>query len=69
VDPHKLKATAWDLRPSAAGSSIGFSGTNDAHRLMPLPFYQLPVLGETGLQATNGGLPVSWQHFRPPLTV
>jgi radial spoke head protein 9 len=21
-----------------------------------------------GLQATNGALPVSWQHFRPPVT-
>ena len=28
-----------------------------------------PNLNFYGLQATNGGLPVSWQHFRPPLTV
>jgi hypothetical protein len=51
--PHRLKATAWHLRGSPGGVAIGFSGTNDQHRLLPQHVRQLP-LPDRGLAATNG---------------
>ena len=38
--PHRLRATAWHIaeRPGSSGlhKTVGFSGTNDMHRLLPL---------------------------------
>ena len=34
--PSRLKTTAWQLRPADGSACCGFSGTNDAHRLLPL---------------------------------
>ena len=53
--PHRLKATAWHLRPPPGGSCIGFSGTNDQHRLLPLHVKQRQLPGSK-LQATNGDM-------------
>lgn len=54
----QLKASAWDLRSprrpkGTAGRCNGFSGTNDAHRLLPLQVEQHEH-PEKELQATNG---------------
>ena len=51
--PQRLKATAWHLRPPELGSCVGFSGTNDQHRLLPLHVHQHPLHG-SALEATNG---------------
>lgn len=51
--PHRLVATSWDLADSPNGRVVGFSGTNDNHRLLPLSVRQhLEV--EERLRATNG---------------
>eukprot|EP00037_Helgoeca_nana_P031742 m.409107 g.409107 ORF g.409107 m.409107 type:complete len:3050 (+) comp28456_c0_seq1:346-9495(+) len=49
----RLKATAWHLRPPDGGVCVGFSGTNDQHRLLPVFAKQHP-LSDPALQATNG---------------
>jgi hypothetical protein len=51
--PNRLKATAWHLRPPVGGSCVGFSGTNDQHRLLPSHVHQHPLIG-SALEATNG---------------
>jgi hypothetical protein len=49
--PQRLVASAWHL---AAGQSVvGFSGTNDNHRLLPLQVKQA-TLEEPLLKGTNG---------------
>ncbi|KAL4434355.1 hypothetical protein ABPG75_000796 [Micractinium tetrahymenae] len=51
--PSRLVATSWDLADTPGGRVVGFSGTNDNHRLLPLQVRQhLEV--EPGLRATNG---------------
>jgi hypothetical protein len=60
--PQRLRATAWHMRGTAAdgdvadgaaGTAVGFSGTNDQHRLLPLHVRQAP-LPVAELEATNG---------------
>ena len=51
--PKRLKATAWHLRAADGGTCVGFSGTNDQHRLLPLHMKQIP-LPDAKLKATNG---------------
>jgi hypothetical protein len=50
---HRLTATAWHLANNAAGAVVGFSGTNDHHRLLPLQVQQAEA-GDAQLQGTNG---------------
>jgi hypothetical protein len=51
--PQRLVASAWHLADNPSGCVVGFSGTNDNHRLLPLQVKQhLEV--ETTLRATNG---------------
>ncbi len=61
--PQRLGASAWDL--AAAGDRVvGFSGTNDNHRLLPLRVHQAPA-EDPQLRATNGRmLHVILQHSR-----
>jgi hypothetical protein len=49
--PHRLVANSWHL--AEGGRVVGFSGTNDNHRLLPLQMHQAQ-LDEPLLQATNG---------------
>jgi hypothetical protein len=49
----RLTATAWHLADNAAGAVVGFSGTNDHHRLLPLQVQQEKPQDEQ-LQGTNG---------------
>ncbi|ETK77423.1 hypothetical protein L915_16303 [Phytophthora nicotianae] len=49
--PQRLSRTAWNL--AAGANNIGFSGTNDNHRLLPLSVTQREP-GEPSLLATNG---------------
>ena len=51
--PQRLVANAWHLADSPSGCVVGFSGTNDNHRLLPLQVKQHLAVEET-LQATNG---------------
>jgi hypothetical protein len=51
--PQRLVASAWHLADNPSGCVVGFSGTNDNHRLLPLQVKQhLEV--EDSLRATNG---------------
>eukprot|EP00882_Tetradesmus_deserticola_P025076 GHRQ01027510.1.p1 GENE.GHRQ01027510.1~~GHRQ01027510.1.p1 ORF type:complete len:136 (+),score=59.90 GHRQ01027510.1:286-693(+) len=50
---YRLTATAWHLAENAAGAVVGFSGTNDHHRLLPLQVQQAEPQDEQ-LQGTNG---------------
>ncbi|KAI9907394.1 hypothetical protein PsorP6_003621 [Peronosclerospora sorghi] len=49
--PHRLSRTAWNL--AAGKSNIGFSGTNDTHRLLPLSVTQEKQKKPT-IVCTNG---------------
>nr|KAE8935407.1 hypothetical protein PF009_g14649 [Phytophthora fragariae] len=49
--PQRLSRTAWNL--AAGDSNIGFSGTNDNHRLFPLPVTQQEP-DDPSLRKTNG---------------
>ncbi|CAI5741646.1 unnamed protein product [Hyaloperonospora brassicae] len=49
--PQRLSRTAWNL--AAGGNTIGFSGTNDNHRLLPLSVAQHEP-NEPSLRGTNG---------------
>jgi hypothetical protein len=51
--PQRLMSSAWHLAENVGGHVVGFSGTNDNHRLLPLQV-QLHVLEEQSLHATNG---------------
>lgn len=53
--PQRLACTASHLAPSRLGTSAGFSGTNDAHRLLPL-FARQTALPDAALAATNGSM-------------
>jgi hypothetical protein len=51
--PQRLVANAWNLADNSHGQVVGFSGTNDNHRLLPKQVEQhLEV--EATLRATNG---------------
>jgi hypothetical protein len=65
--PQRLVANSWHL---AEGSRVvGFSGTNDNHRLLPLQVHQAQ-LEEPMLQATNGKmLHVILKHTKGCTTV
>eukprot|EP00983_Pelagomonas_calceolata_P049565 1141567-Pelagomonas_calceolata.AAC.2 len=51
--PQRLAATAWHLADNGQGKIIGFSGTNDGHRLLPVEVHQSDP-DEATLKATNG---------------
>jgi hypothetical protein len=60
--PQRLAASAWHLADNAHNLVIGFSGTNDNHRLLPLQVHQADIR-EHSLHATNGKmLHVIMQH-------
>jgi hypothetical protein len=48
--PKTLAASAWHLAPGG----LGFSGTNDNHRLMPLPVHQAQLQDLPQVFGTNG---------------
>jgi hypothetical protein len=58
--PQRLSATSWNLAQNSAGQTVGFSGTNDNHRLLPRQVKQyLTDLDSSdpelqSLMATNG---------------
>ena len=52
--PQRLVASAWDLADNPQGKVVGFSGTNDNHRLLPLQVKQHLDVKEDTLRATNG---------------
>eukprot|EP00727_Mastigamoeba_balamuthi_P014762 m51a1_g9911 hypothetical protein (2918) ;mRNA; r:112489-126161 len=48
----RLKQSAWHLAPAG---TVGFSGTNDINRVMPLTLRPVPCIdGDTTIAATNG---------------
>ncbi len=51
--PYRLVATSWNLVDTSTGRVVGFSGTNDNHRLLPPQVSQLEP-DEHELRATNG---------------
>eukprot|EP00775_Hariotina_reticulata_P004976 gene4976-5218_t len=51
--PLRLTGTSWDLAQNAVRAVVGFSGTNDHHRLLPLPVHQAEPADEQ-LKGTNG---------------
>ncbi|KAG2496793.1 hypothetical protein HYH03_005201 [Edaphochlamys debaryana] len=51
--PQRLAASAWHLAGSGGGRVVGFSGTNDNHRLLPLQVHKAEPK-EPSLAATNG---------------
>eukprot|EP00882_Tetradesmus_deserticola_P022947 GHRQ01024959.1.p1 GENE.GHRQ01024959.1~~GHRQ01024959.1.p1 ORF type:complete len:142 (-),score=50.81 GHRQ01024959.1:17-442(-) len=52
--PQRLTRNAWHLADNAAGAVVGFSGTNDNHRLLPLQMHQADASHKPHLAATNG---------------
>ncbi|MEW5310745.1 MAG: hypothetical protein WDW38_002512 [Sanguina aurantia] len=52
--PQRLACNAWHLADNAQGMVVGFSGTNDNHRLLPLQVKQHMQEEEQALKATNG---------------
>ena len=56
--PQQLSATAWNLTNENCGPSIGFSGTNDNHKILPLQVTQYFSKNENpiwkDIQGTNG---------------
>jgi hypothetical protein len=58
--PQRLSATYWNLADNSAGQTVGFSGTNDNHRLLPRQvkqFFPVPCSSDAillSLMATNG---------------
>lgn len=51
--PQRLATSAWDLAQNPRQEVVGFSGTNDNHRLLPLSVHQ-DTPDEKLLLATNG---------------
>ncbi|KAG2492053.1 hypothetical protein HYH03_009551 [Edaphochlamys debaryana] len=51
--PQRLAASAWHLAGRGGGGVVGFSGTNDNHRLLPLQVHKAEP-EEPSLAATNG---------------
>ncbi|PNH10973.1 hypothetical protein TSOC_002217 [Tetrabaena socialis] len=52
VFPTRLAASAWHLADNDDGQVVGFSGTNDTHRLLPLQVHQMEP-PEQSLRGTN----------------
>jgi hypothetical protein len=52
--PQRLTRNAWHLADNAGGAVVGFSGTNDNHRLLPLQVHQADASHKPHLAATNG---------------
>ncbi|WIA08442.1 hypothetical protein OEZ85_007879 [Tetradesmus obliquus] len=52
--PQRLTRNAWHMADNAAGAVVGFSGTNDNHRLLPLQVQQADAAHKPHLAATNG---------------
>jgi hypothetical protein len=52
--PQRLVANAWHLADNPGGRVVGFSGTNDNHRLLPLQVKQHLEVEDMALRATNG---------------
>ena len=52
--PQRLVGNAWHLADNPHGQVVGFSGTNDNHRLLPLQVKQHLEVDEPTLRATNG---------------
>jgi hypothetical protein len=52
--PQRLTRNAWHLADNAGGAVVGFSGTNDNHRLLPLQVHQAHAVHKPHLAATNG---------------
>lgn len=50
--PQRLSANSWHL--ADGGHVVGFSGTNDNHRLLPLQVHQADLGEQHQLSATNG---------------
>ncbi|GLC35571.1 thioredoxin-disulfide reductase [Pleodorina starrii] len=60
--PQRLASSAWHLADNTRRQMVGFSGTNDNHRLLPLQVAQADI-PDRGLRATNGKmLSVIGQH-------
>ncbi|GLC49187.1 thioredoxin-disulfide reductase [Pleodorina starrii] len=60
--PQRLASSAWHLADNSRRQVVGFSGTNDNHRLLPLQVAQADI-PDRGLRATNGKmLSVIGQH-------
>jgi hypothetical protein len=51
--PQRLACSAWDLADNPGGKVVGFSGTNDNHRLLPLQVKQA-LVEDVELSAING---------------
>lgn len=51
--PKRLLASPWNLADNANGRVVGFSGTTDNHRLLPLQV-RLHTVGDQALHGTNG---------------
>ncbi len=51
--PKRLLSSAWHLAHNAHGQVVGFSGTNDNHRILPLQVH-MAIIKEHALHATNG---------------
>ncbi|KAG2501267.1 hypothetical protein HYH03_001073 [Edaphochlamys debaryana] len=51
--PQRLATSAWHLAGGGGGGVVGFSGTNDNHRLLPLQVHKAEP-EEPSLAATNG---------------
>lgn len=45
--PKRLVATSWNLADNVDGRVVGFSGTNDNHRLLPLQVRALEALASS----------------------
>eukprot|EP00798_Chlamydomonas_sp_ICE-L_P016685 gene16685-22945_t len=51
--PQRVAHHSWHMADNPLNHTVGFSGTNDNHRLLPLQVHQAPM-EETALKATNG---------------
>ena len=51
--PKRMTANSWHVAENPRGTVVGFSGTNDNHRLLPLQVRQAEP-DEPSLQGTNG---------------
>ncbi|GIL75394.1 hypothetical protein Vretifemale_5196 [Volvox reticuliferus] len=49
----RLASSAWNLADNSRALVVGFSGTNDNHRLLPLQVHQADI-PDSSLRATNG---------------
>ena len=52
--PGKITANSWHIADNASQRVVGFSGTNDHHRLLPSQVHQADLKEELELAGTNG---------------